>query len=52
MKEQYIVGRNPVLEVLKTDKEIEKIYISKGELKGSVKRSSALLKMKCCYSVC
>ncbi len=44
MKEQYIVGRNPVLEVLKTDKEIEKIYISKGELKGSVKKIIGIAK--------
>ena len=29
MKEQYIVGRNPVLEVLKTGKEIEKIFVLK-----------------------
>lgn len=38
MKEQYIVGRNPVLEVLKSEKEIEKILIIKGELKGSINK--------------
>lgn len=38
MDEQYIVGRNPVLEILKTDKEIEKIYILKGNLQGSIKK--------------
>lgn len=38
MDEQYIVGRNPVLELLKTDKEIDKLYIQKGELHGSIKK--------------
>mgnify|MGYP000158889084 CR=1 FL=1 len=46
MKEQYVVGRNPVLEVLKTDKEIEKIYILKGELKGSVAKIIGIAKDK------
>lgn len=41
---QYIAGRNPVLEVLKTDKEIEKIYILKGDLKGSVKKIIGIAK--------
>lgn len=31
-----IVGRNPVLELLKSGREIEKIYILKGEREGSV----------------
>lgn len=44
MKEQYIVGRNPVLEVLKTEKEIEKILVAKGELKGSVKKIIGIAK--------
>lgn len=38
MDGQYISGRNPVLEILKTDKEIEKIYVLKGELKGSINK--------------
>lgn len=38
MNERYIVGRNPVLEVLKTDKGIEKILIAKGEQKGSINK--------------
>lgn len=38
MGEQYISGRNPVLEILKTDREIEKIYVLKGELKGSINK--------------
>lgn len=46
MKVQYIIGRNPVLEVLKTEKEIEKIYIAKGELKGSIKKIINIAKDK------
>ncbi len=38
METQYIIGRNPVLEVLSGDKEIEKIYILKGDLQGSIKK--------------
>lgn len=36
MEEVYVVGRNPVLELLKTEKQIDKIYILKGDLKGSI----------------
>ena len=35
---QYIAGRNPILEILKTDKEVEKIYVLNGELKGSINK--------------
>lgn len=35
---QYVAGRNPVLEVLKTDKEIDKLYILKGDLQGSINK--------------
>jgi len=38
MKEEYIIGRNPVLEILKSGKDIEKLYIQKGELKGSINK--------------
>ena len=38
MEELYVVGRNPVLELLKTEKQIDKIYILKGDLKGSIKK--------------
>lgn len=38
MDEQYVVGRNPVLELLKTDKEIDKLYVLKGELQGSINK--------------
>lgn len=38
MSKQNISGRNPVLEILKSDKEIEKLYVLKGDLKGSIKK--------------
>ena len=46
MKEQYIVGRNPVLEILKSEKEVEKILIIKGELKGSINKIVGIAKDK------
>ncbi len=46
MDEQYIIGRNPVLEILKTDKEVEKIYILKGNLQGSIKKIIGIAKDK------
>ncbi|MBU5425632.1 23S rRNA (guanosine(2251)-2'-O)-methyltransferase RlmB [Tissierella pigra] len=41
---QYVVGRNPVLEILKTDREIEKLYILKGELQGSINKIIGMAK--------
>lgn len=38
MDEQYIAGRNPVLEILKADREIDKLYVQKGELQGSINK--------------
>ena len=32
----YIFGRNAVLEALESDRKVEKIYILKGDLKGSI----------------
>lgn len=43
---QYVAGRNPVLEILRTDKEVEKIYIQKGELQGSIKKIIGIAKDK------
>lgn len=34
--EDYIFGRNSVLELLKTDTGIDKLFVQKGELKGSI----------------
>ena len=42
----YVIGRNPVLEILKTDKEIEKILVAKGQLKGSINKIIAMAKDK------
>lgn len=36
MKEQYIIGRNPVLELLKTEDKIDKLYVQKGDRHGSI----------------
>lgn len=36
--EDQIEGRNAVLELLESDKDINKIYITKGELKGSINK--------------
>ena len=44
MEEQYVVGRNPVLEVLKSSSEVEKLYIQKGELKGSINKIVGIAK--------
>ncbi len=41
---QYVVGRNPVLEILKTDREIDKLYILKGELQGSINKIIGIAK--------
>lgn len=44
MDEQYVVGRNPVLELLKGDKKIDKIYVLKGDLQGSINKILAIAK--------
>ena len=41
-----IFGRNPVLEALRSESEINKIYIAKGDLQGSIKEIIALAKEK------
>ena len=40
--DDQIEGRNAVLELLESDKDINKIYITKGELKGSIKKIIAI----------
>ncbi|WP_083238917.1 23S rRNA (guanosine(2251)-2'-O)-methyltransferase RlmB [Caloranaerobacter ferrireducens] len=45
-KQGLIEGRNPVLEALKSDRNIEKIMIAKGAEKGSVKKIKAIAKEK------
>ncbi len=41
-----VVGRNPVLELLKSGREIEKIYIQRGEREGSIKKIFAEARKK------
>lgn len=41
---QYVVGRNPVIEILKTEREIEKIYTLKGDLQGSINKIIGIAK--------
>ncbi|MGM0395752.1 MAG: 23S rRNA (guanosine(2251)-2'-O)-methyltransferase RlmB [Bacillota bacterium] len=38
MNEMYVPGRNPVMELLKSDKKVDKLYVLKGDLKGSINK--------------
>ena len=42
----YIFGRNAVLEALESDRKVEKIYILKGDLKGSINKIIGKAKAK------
>lgn len=44
MKEQYVIGRNPVLELLKNQSKIDKLYIQNGERQGSITKILAKAK--------
>lgn len=44
MRDLYVVGRNPVLELLKSKRQIDRIYILKGNLQGSIKKIIAIAK--------
>lgn len=46
MNDQYVVGRNPVMELLKSDRQIDKLYVLKGDLKGSINKILAMAKDK------
>ena len=46
MKDMYVVGRNPVLELLKSHRDIDKIYVLKGDLQGSIKKIVAIAREK------
>ena len=46
MFSDQIEGRNAVLELLESDKDINKIYITKGELKGSINKIIAIANEK------
>lgn len=44
MIEDLIIGRNAVIEALKSDRTIECVYVSKGDLEGSIKVALGLAK--------
>ena len=44
--DNLIIGRNAVLELLKSDREVENVLIAKGEREGSINRIIALCKEK------
>lgn len=46
MREDLIIGRNAVIEALKSDRTIECVYVSKGDLEGSIKVALGLAKDK------
>lgn len=46
MIEDLIIGRNAVIEALKSDRTIECVYVSKGDLEGSIKVALGLAKDK------
>lgn len=46
LKEGVIAGRNPVMEALKSDTKIDKLFVARGEREGSVVRIIALAKEK------
>lgn len=46
MSEEYIIGRNPVLEALRSERDINKIWIAEGSQKGSMQPLIGLAKEK------
>lgn len=46
MKDIYIIGRNPIIEALEGDNEIDKIYMLKGDLSGSINKIIGMAKSK------
>ncbi|KHD85756.1 23S rRNA (guanosine(2251)-2'-O)-methyltransferase RlmB [Heyndrickxia ginsengihumi] len=46
MNQEYIAGRNPVIEALRANREINKIWIAEGSQKGSMQQIVQLAKQK------
>ncbi|WP_050613614.1 23S rRNA (guanosine(2251)-2'-O)-methyltransferase RlmB [Bacillus testis] len=46
MSEEFIIGRNPVIEALKSERDINKIWIAEGSQKGSMSQVINLAKEK------
>lgn len=44
MSEDYIIGRNPVIEVLKSSRDINKIWVAENSLKGQAQQITKLAK--------
>lgn len=44
MTQEFIMGRNPVLEALKSNREINKLWIAEGGQKGSIQQVIAMAK--------
>lgn len=44
MKENYVYGRNPVIEALKSDGEVDKVYVQKGATGGSIRKIISMAK--------
>ena len=44
MSEEYIVGKNPVLEALRSGRSINKIWIAEGSLRGTMNQVMSLAK--------
>lgn len=46
MDQDYIIGRNPVIEVLKSSRDINKIWVAENSLKGQAQQITTLAKEK------
>ena len=44
MSEEYIIGKNPVLEALRSERDMNKIWIAEGSQKGTMQQIIALAK--------
>jgi 23S rRNA (guanosine2251-2'-O)-methyltransferase len=44
--ENMVEGRNPVIETLKSDRTVEKLYVAKGAVEGSIKKIIAMARDK------
>ena len=50
---EYIIGKNPVIEALKSERDINKIWIAEGSQRGQMQQVIQLAKeAKCIRSVC
>ena len=45
-KDELIIGRNPIMEALKADRELNQLFVARGERSGSIGKIIALAKQK------